>query len=103
MRNIVFGMISILSAGSVAMAQDLAHGEHIAKTKCAACHAVDSKESAPGQPSKAPPFSSVAHRPEITREFLDSFLSRHHRGMPNFYLTYTEISDVSAYILSLRE
>jgi hypothetical protein len=40
---------------------------------------------------------------QVTSRFLDSFLSRHHQGMPNFFLTYTEIGDVSAYILTLRK
>jgi mono/diheme cytochrome c family protein len=103
MRKIVIMVMGALLAGSPATAQSLTNGEHIARNQCALCHTVETESSDPKRQHRAPSFTTIAHRPEVTSQFLDSFLSRHHRGMPNFFLTYTEIGDVSAYILSLRK
>lgn len=103
MRKIVIRVMGALLASSPATAQNLIRGEHIARNQCAVCHTVETESSGSKRQLRAPSFASIAHRPEVTSQFLDSYLSRHHQGMPNFFLTYSEISDVSAYILSLRK
>ena len=104
-RHAVIAVICGVAAGAPAMAQDRVNGEKLAKAKCAVCHIVDEEGPASGERQAAPTFSSIAQRPKVTRAFLDSWLSGPHpgHGMPNFFLTYTEVRDVSAYILSLRK
>ena len=91
-------------AGSPAWAEDPAAGAQIAKSRCAACHVVEGEGPPPARKTQAPSFSAIANGPNISRSFLDSWLSAPHpgHGMPNFFLTHTEVQDVSAYIFSLR-
>lgn len=103
MRKMIIAAAGALVTASPAMAQSLANGEHIVRTQCALCHTVETESPGAKPKHRGPSFRTIAQRPEVTGRFLDSFLSRHHQGMPNFFLTYTEIGDVSAYILSLRK
>jgi mono/diheme cytochrome c family protein len=84
-------------------AQDVANGERIAKTWCAGCHRVSTDEPIGKVNDAAPSFMSVAQTNNITERSLDSWLSKPHAGMPDFFLTHAEIADVSAYILSFRK
>lgn len=100
-RQTIGAILGAFLAGSPAAAQDRAVGEQIAKAKCATCHVVEGE----GRRERAPSFLAIARGPNMSRSFLDTWLSAPHpdHGMPNFFLTHTEVRDVSAYILSLRQ
>jgi mono/diheme cytochrome c family protein len=79
-------------------------GQQFALRKCDACHIVAANQDLAPMPSYGPSFFDVAKRPNITATTLRAFLSKPHPmiKMPYPDLTTEQISDVSAYILSLR-
>jgi mono/diheme cytochrome c family protein len=88
----------------------VAAGRDVALKICANCHVVAKDQSSP--PTLKPPapsFSAIAARPEATRSSLRSFLANPHGEprqsgkMPGFMLAESQIDEVVAYILSLRE
>ena len=87
--------------GGAANAQDVLAGEQLAKTSCAGCHQVD-KNDLPKRSDAIPSFVSVANMNSTTAMSLRVFLSTPHANMPDYSLSRNEISNVSAYILSLR-
>ena len=91
-----------LSAGRPAFAQNAAAGEELAKSWCAGCHDIDSKETLPRN-DVIPSFDAVARRPGTTQAGLRAFLSAPHANMPDYGLTPRQIRDLAAYILSLRK
>lgn len=97
--SFLVAMASILPAAG----QNLANGERIAKTWCAACHRVSSNAPTLGANDGVPTFSSIAQMGSTTEASLAAFLSTSHARMPDYSLTRDEIADVSAYILSLRK
>ena len=103
-RQTISAILFAMLAGSPAAAQDRAAGEQIAKTRCAVCHIVEGEGTAARRQGEAPSFSAIARGPNMRRSFLDTWLSSPHpgHGMPNLFLTHTEVEDVTAYILSLR-
>ena len=50
----------------------------------------------------APPFAAIANDPKRSPDALRAWLARPHPPMPNMNLTRTEISDIVAYLLSLK-
>jgi mono/diheme cytochrome c family protein len=84
-----------------AFAQAIGAGELIAKTQCAGCHTTDSNGTMTGS-GAVPSFSSIANTGGTTVTGLEVFLSTPHARMPNYSLSSSEISNVSAYIMSLR-
>ncbi len=84
-----------------AAAQDVGEGERIARQWCGNCHQI---ERDPVRTSDAvPSFSAIARMPSTTQMSLAAFLSSSHGQMPDYALTRSEMADVSAYILSLRD
>ena len=76
-------------------------GRRLATGWCSNCHQVD--PGARGRGSDAiPSFASIAERSSTTALSIRAFLRTSHRNMPNFNLTETQIDDIGAYILSLR-
>jgi len=86
---------------AVARAQDIAAGQAIAETWCSNCHSTVARDAAVRD--GVPAFFSIAQMPSTTEMSLATFLTTPHGRMPNFSLSRTEIRDVSAYILSLRQ
>lgn len=86
------------------------HGREIALKICSACHAVaPAQEFSPLLNPPAPSFAAIANRTESTRASLRHFVATTHWDektlpltMPNPSLTDSQITDVVAYILSLR-
>ena len=103
MRTFWRAAIMLLGAGlgSQAAAQDIGHGEYIARTWCANCHAVGAQAPTSARDS-VPAFIAVAKMKTTTASSLAAFLMTPHPNMPNFALSRQEIRDVSAYILSLK-
>ena len=77
-------------------------GLRIARAICAECHLVD---KLPGQSPNlvAPTFEHIANIPGMSSAALTAALRTSHETMPNVIITGSDLSDVIAYILSLRE
>lgn len=114
MLRLTLSMIAIFilfDRGIEARAQDeprpgnVQGGRQLALSKCGICHLVTANQDASMTiPNYAPTFFDIAARPQTSTESLRTFLFIPQRmsRMPHPELTSGEISDVSAYLLSLR-
>lgn len=93
--------IAILAAGA-ARAQNIAAGKGIAQVWCSNCHGVDPQDQKAVR-GEVPTLLEIARMKSTTETSLAAFLTTPHGGMPNLTLSRKEISDLSAYILSLRK
>jgi mono/diheme cytochrome c family protein len=78
-------------------------GLRIARAACAECHLVDKM---PGELSPnliAPTFERIANIPGMNGAALTAALRTSHESMPNIIINGADLSDVIAYILSLRK
>jgi mono/diheme cytochrome c family protein len=78
-------------------------GLKIARAACAECHLVD---KLPGEQSPnliAPTFEHIANTPGMNSAALTAALRTSHESMPNIIIAGSDLSDVIAYILSLRK
>ena len=55
------------------------------------------------QSSSAPPFSSIAKRPDFNAAKIAFFLLDPHPKMPNMQLSREETADIAAYIGTLKQ
>ena len=70
---------------------------------CAECHLVD---NLPGEQSPnliAPTFEHIAKAPGMNSAALTAALRTSHESMPNIIIKGADLSDVIAYVLSLRK
>ena len=77
-------------------------GLRTARALCAECHLV---EKLPGEQSPnliAPTFEHMANTPGMNSTALTAALRTSHESMPNIIIKGSDLSDVIAYILSLR-
>ncbi len=77
-------------------------GARLAVEVCAECHAVEADDDISPH-LNAPPFQSIADRPEITALALGVWFRSPHPTMPNYVLSPDETADLIGYILSLRK
>jgi mono/diheme cytochrome c family protein len=96
--------LAFLAAAAVvgcnaAQAADIEHGETLARRWCAPCHVVASDQQRPT--GEAPPFATIARKPDFDINRLTNFLLNPHPKMPNMSLTRAEAADIAAYIASL--
>ncbi len=96
---------AVTTASMVAMAPagaaDAANGERIAQRWCSPCHVVT-----PGQKQttgEAPPFATIARRPDFTADRIAFFLLAPHPLMPDMGLSRQTAQDIAAYIASLKK
>ncbi len=80
---------------------EAASGKVLAEKWCSSCHLVSQDQTHAS--AKAPPFGSIAKRPDEELNRLSFFLLDPHPLMPNFNLTRNEITDLVAYIRSLKQ
>ncbi len=110
-------LISLAALTGVASSQDVGgaaddvqQGHHLAIVICSNCHVAASDQPYPPilRPP-APSFASIAQRSTINADSVRSFLTNTHRdvnnpgGMSNPQLLDFQISQVTAYLLSLRK
>jgi mono/diheme cytochrome c family protein len=90
-------MVSLLA--NRAFAADPGLGEAVARRWCAACHIV-----AAGQKTstEAPPFFSIAKRPDFDATKIAFFLLDPHPKMPDMHLSRADVADIAAYIATLK-
>jgi hypothetical protein len=76
----------------------------IISENCVACHDVPGFKAKYGRADvNAPPFQSIADRPEIySDEQMRRFLRQPHFPMEKFVLSSTDLDDIIAFIKSLR-
>jgi mono/diheme cytochrome c family protein len=79
---------------------DPAHGGTLARQWCASCHVVASDQR--GTVTEAPPFATIARRPDFDSAKLALFLLDPHPKMPDMNLTRAEAADLAAYIATLK-
>jgi mono/diheme cytochrome c family protein len=77
-------------------------GLRIARAVCAECHLVD---KLPGLSPNliAPTFEHIANIPGMNSAALTAALRTSHESMPNIIIKGSDLSDVIAYVLSLRK
>jgi len=94
-----------LTVGNNLQAQEVGNpdqGLRTARAQCAECHLVDKlPEQSPNL--IAPTFEHIANTPGMTSAALTAALRTSHESMPNIIITGSDLSDVIAYILSLRK
>ena len=93
-------VLSLSLAVSPASAMDLRdEGYALAQRWCQSCHVIDAGQNAS---SRAPAFTEIASKNEVTDDYLRTWLSVPHTQMPDFNLTRNEISALIDYFNSLR-
>ena len=80
---------------------DASRGLAYARVNCAECHGVEPTEAA-SPFFDVPSFHEIAKTPGITDLALVSFFQTPHPTMPDFVVPSADISDLVAYIGSLR-
>ena len=83
-----------------AFGADPDNGERLARRWCSPCHVVASNQRGPT--SEAPPFATIANRPDFDAAKIAFFLLDPHPKMPNMGLSRTEAADLAAYIATLK-
>jgi mono/diheme cytochrome c family protein len=73
-----------------------------AQTNCASCHNV-LRNAASSPNRKATPFQAIANTPGMSVTALTVWSRTTHPTMPNLVIDATDMDDLIAYILSLRE
>ena len=84
-----------------AFAADASQGKTIAERWCSSCHLVGpTQRKAPID--EAPPFASIALRPDFDEGRLALLLLSPHPNMPKLALSRFEIADLAAYMRTLK-
>jgi len=83
-----------------AFAADPNNGERLALRWCAPCHVVAANQRGPT--GEAPPFATIAAKPDFDPAKLAFFLLDPHPKMPDMGLSRTEAADLAAYIATLK-
>jgi mono/diheme cytochrome c family protein len=84
---------------TTAFAADAENGLRIAQRWCASCHLVASNQQTS---SEAPPFATIARKPDFDASKIAFFLLYPHPKMPDMSLTRDEAADLAAYIAALK-
>ena len=91
----------MLLAQQPALAADPSNGKSIAERWCSSCHLVEHEQKT-ATTDQAPPFASIANRPEFSASRLALLLLAPHPNMPGLALSQPEIADLADYILTLK-
>jgi mono/diheme cytochrome c family protein len=92
----LISLVLVAALATNASAADAGKGETLAKRWCATCHIVSSVQQQ--GTAQAPPFSSVANKPDFNERMLAYFLLSPHPRMPDMNLSRSEAADLAAYI-----
>jgi mono/diheme cytochrome c family protein len=85
---------------SSAFAADADNGRRLARRWCAPCHVVASNQR--GTTGEAPPFATIAGKPDFDAAKIALFLLDPHPKMPDMGLSRTAAADLAAYIATLK-
>ena len=86
---------------SPSLAADADQGKVIAERWCTGCHVVESEQKSPVT-DQAPPFASIARRPDFDANKLALVLLQPHPDMPKLALSRAEIANIADYIATLK-
>ena len=91
-------MLGIFAASLVqgALAANARSGETLAQRWCATCHIIASDQQR--GTTQAPPFSTIASKPNFNETVLAFVLPAPHPRMPEMNLSRKEADDLAAYI-----
>jgi mono/diheme cytochrome c family protein len=104
LRNAMLAPILAAAAWNAnAQDGDVAAGLAFAREACNSCHVVEPNNASPRVVVIGPNFQDIANTKAMTATALRVFLTTSHPKMPNLILTSEQITDVAAYILSLRD
>ena len=94
-------LLSLLPAPAMAQQEegDPAAGLALSSRLCTACHIVGSERAGS---DAAPPFAAIARAPDVTLSELHGWGGPGHPVLPNLVLTRKQITDINAYLDSLR-
>ena len=101
MAVLVAVALAVEISNAEAQEGDIAAGHAFAREACKPCHVVESSRT-PRMFEIGPAFRDIADTPGMTATALKVFLTSSHPKMLNLVLTPQELTDVTAYILSLR-
>ncbi len=96
-------VLALFSFPMRAGAQDMGDpdaGRRLAEAWCSNCHVVGGEKTA--NSTGAPTFRAIAANRAITPLALRAFFVSPHDRMPDLHLSYNEMDDLIAYIVSLR-
>jgi mono/diheme cytochrome c family protein len=93
------GLLAGLAA-TPCLAADPDQGETLARRWCTGCHLVATDQKA--ATTDAPPFATIARRPDFDPAKIEFFLRDPHPKMPNMALGRAESADIAAYIATLK-
>jgi mono/diheme cytochrome c family protein len=99
MRNVIC-LLAFIVAPTCAIAADASNGEQLARRWCSPCHVVASNQQT--STSEAPPFATIARKPDFDVAKLAYFLLDPHPKMPDMGLSRTAAADLAAYIATLK-
>lgn len=88
-------------AGPVTSAPDPVHGKQLAQRLCSNCHLVDSSQTK--AMADVPSFKEIANRQNQTAGAIMGMIIIPKHPMPVIPISKSELKDISAYIMSLRE
>ena len=101
LRGVGFSIAFALQlATAYARPPNVEQGGELARRWCSSCHVVS-----PDQKSaviEAPPFQSIARRPDFDPAKLATFLLDPHPKMPDMGLSRDATTDIAAYIATLK-
>ena len=92
--------IALTLATASAFAADANRGEGLARRWCSSCHVVHANQK--GAVIEAPPFETIAHRPDFNAATVAMFLQDPHPKMPDMGLSRDAAADLAAYIATLK-
>ncbi len=98
---VLLGALFILPGTTAGAAFEAANGKTLAEKWCSSCHLVSPDQAKAS--ADAPPFASIAERTDEDLDRLAFFLLDPHPVMPNFSLSRDQITDLVAYIKSLKQ
>lgn len=105
MRRFIVATALMVLVGQTATAAEIgdpARGLAYARVNCAECHAVEPAEMM-GPFLDVPAFREIANTPGISELALISFFQTPHPTMPDLVVPSADISDLVAYLLSLKD
>lgn len=103
-KHVVLSVLSAAAlaalAGPASAAGDAGSGLALARTWCSSCHIVAPNASGG---DTAPPFASIANRPNRSPGATRAWLTDTHPPMPNLNLSNQQMEDIAAYLENLRK
>ena len=94
-------VVAAIVATTPAMGADPSNGERLAHRWCEACHVVTPTQRQPAT-DQAPPFATIAAKPDFDATKIALFLLEPHPKMPDMGLSRTDAADLAAYMATLK-